>query len=195
MTTVMVFRARAVDAWDGRHGRDLGQHFLESSALASPSRPTPGSRRPITSSSSAPAPEPSPPRSSTAGARVSAVEVDPALAAGLTRRFAHTNAVAVYECDLGEFPLPATPYRVFANPPFNRTAAILHRLLDDPAGGLVRADLVVQWQVARALAHAGDERRGRPRRRVLGAVVVLPPSAPACPPSCSARRRRSMPRC
>ena len=77
------------------------------------------------------------------------------LAAGLTRRFAHTNAVAVYACDLGEFPLPVTPYRVFANPPFNRTAAILHRLLDDPAGGLVRADLVVQWQVARALARAG----------------------------------------
>jgi 16S rRNA A1518/A1519 N6-dimethyltransferase RsmA/KsgA/DIM1 with predicted DNA glycosylase/AP lyase activity len=46
---------------------------------------------------------------------------------------------------------------VFANPPFNRTSAILHQLLDDPAGGLVRADLVVQWQVARALARAGDE--------------------------------------
>jgi len=46
-------------------------------------------------------------------------------------------------------PLPCTPYRVVANPPFGRTAAILHRLLDHPEGGLVRADLVVQWQVAR----------------------------------------------
>ena len=92
------------------------------------------------------------------GARVCAVEVDPVLAAGLARRFEHTNAVAVYACDISVFPLPATPYRVFANPPFNRTSAILHRLLDDPSGGLVRADLVVQWQVARALARAEHER-------------------------------------
>jgi 23S rRNA (adenine-N6)-dimethyltransferase len=91
------------------------------------------------------------------GARVLAVEVDPVLAAGLARQFASANAVTVFECDAIEFPLPATPFRVFANPPFNRTSAILHRLLDDPAGGLVRADLVVQWQVARALAQAGEK--------------------------------------
>jgi 23S rRNA (adenine-N6)-dimethyltransferase len=36
-----------------------------------------------------------------------------------------------------------------ANPPFGYTAAILHHLLDHPDGGLVRADVVVQWQVAR----------------------------------------------
>ncbi len=103
-----------------------------------------------------PAPALSPPRSADCGARVLAIEVDPALAAGLTRRFATTNAVTVFECDAIDFPLPATPFRVFANPPFNRTSAILHRLLDDPAGGMVRADLVVQWQVARALAQAGE---------------------------------------
>ena len=79
------------------------------------------------------------------------------LAAGLAQRFARTNAVTVFACDIVEFPLPATPYRVFANPPFNRTSAILHRLLDAPAVGLVRADLVVQWQVARALARPGDD--------------------------------------
>jgi 23S rRNA (adenine-N6)-dimethyltransferase len=38
---------------------------------------------------------------------------------------------------------------VVANPPFGQTAAVLRRLLDTPAGGLERADLVVQWQVAR----------------------------------------------
>ncbi len=91
------------------------------------------------------------------GARILAIEVDPALAAGLAQRFAHANAVTVFECDATEFPLPASLYRVFANPPFNRTSAILHRLLDHPAGGLVRADLVVQWQVARALAQAGEK--------------------------------------
>lgn len=90
------------------------------------------------------------------GARILAIEVDPVLAAGLTQRFAHANTVTVFECDATEFPLPASPYRVFANPPFNRTSAILHRLLDRPAGRLVRADLVVQWQVARALAQTGE---------------------------------------
>ena len=140
-----------------RHGRELGQHFLESSALAS---------RLAADAGIAPSDHVVEFGAGTGtltaalldrGARVCAVEVDPVLAAGLARRFAHTNAVAVYACDISEFPLPATPYRVFANPPFNRTSAILHRLLDDPAGGLVRADLVVQWQVARALARAEHE--------------------------------------
>lgn len=91
------------------------------------------------------------------GARVLAVEVDPSLATRLVQRFDHTSVVAIFESDAIEFPLPSTPFRVFANPPFNHTAAILHRLLDDPAAGLVRADLVVQWQIARARAHAGEQ--------------------------------------
>ena len=89
------------------------------------------------------------------GAHVVAIEIDAALAAGLTRRFADARNVVVFTCDAIGFPLPSTPYRVVANPPFNRTSALLHHLLDDPAGGLVRADLVVQWQVARARAQVG----------------------------------------
>jgi 23S rRNA (adenine-N6)-dimethyltransferase len=90
------------------------------------------------------------------GARVLAVEIDAALGVGLARRFGATRAVTTFTCDATEFPLPSTPYRVVANPPFNRTAAILHRLLDDPAGALARADLVLQWQVVRALARSDD---------------------------------------
>ena len=82
-------------------------------------------------------------------ASVLAVELDPALAPRLARRFACTPNVIVLHADVSDVPLPCTPYRVVANPPFGRTAAILHRLLDHPEGGLVRADLVVQWQVAR----------------------------------------------
>lgn len=82
-------------------------------------------------------------------ASVLAVEVDPSLVRRLAQRFASTANVIVVHADVSDVPLPRTPYRVVANPPFGRTAAILHRLLDDPAGGLVRADLVVQWQVAR----------------------------------------------
>jgi 23S rRNA (adenine-N6)-dimethyltransferase len=82
-------------------------------------------------------------------ASVLAVEIDPGLAAGLARRFATAANVSVVRADARDVPLPLNPYRVVANPPFGHTAAILHRLLDDPGGGLERADLVVQWQVAR----------------------------------------------
>ncbi|MEX1007895.1 MAG: rRNA adenine N(6)-methyltransferase family protein [Acidimicrobiia bacterium] len=139
------------------HGRNLGQHFLESAALAGRLAREAGiapSDHVVEFGAGSGA--------LTAalvdcGARVFAVEVDRSLVARLVQRFGDASAVTVFECDAIEFPLPSTPFRVFANPPFNRTAAILHRLLDDPAGGLVRADLVVQWQVARARAQAGAQ--------------------------------------
>lgn len=81
-------------------------------------------------------------------ASVLAIELDAALAHRLARRFAATPNVVVLHADVRDVPLPSTPYRVVANPPFARTAAILRRLLD-PRGGLERADLIVQWQVAR----------------------------------------------
>ena len=85
-----------------------------------------------------------------------AVEIDPALTAGLGQRFAAAANVTVLRADAREVALPVNPYRVVANPPFGHTAAILHRLLDDPAGGLQRVDLVVQWQVARHRAKVSD---------------------------------------
>ena len=81
-----------------------------------------------------------------------AIELDPALAARLATRFEGASTVTVPEADVRDVPLPRNPYRVVANPPFGHTAAILRRLLDDPGGGLVRADVVVQWQVARQRA-------------------------------------------
>ncbi len=64
--------------------------------------------------------------------------------------------MSVHLADALEFPLPATPFRVFANPPWNRTADVLHRLLDNPSSALTRADLVLQWQVARSRAQGDD---------------------------------------
>jgi len=83
-------------------------------------------------------------------AHVLAIEADPTLVGGLARRFVSAPGVTVLLADAREAPLPETPYRVLANLPFHVTAAVLRRLLDDPGGGLERADLVVQWQVARA---------------------------------------------
>lgn len=82
------------------------------------------------------------------GARVIAVESDPRLAAGLRRRFADCPAVRVVEGDLRTVALPRRPYAVVANPPFAGTSALLGRLLDDPGGALVRADLLVELGAA-----------------------------------------------
>jgi 23S rRNA (adenine-N6)-dimethyltransferase len=99
-------------------------------------------------------------------ASVLAIELDASLAGRLATEFADTPNVVVLHADIREVPLPRTPYRVVANPPFARTAAILHRLLDHPEGGLVRADLVVQWQVARHRARV----HGGPPLDLLGAI-------------------------
>jgi 23S rRNA (adenine-N6)-dimethyltransferase len=94
-----------------------------------------------------------------AGARVLAIERDRRLAAGLRRRFAGCPAVRVVEGDLRTVPLPHRPYAVVANPPFATTSALLGRLLDDPGGALVRADLLVE--LGAALSVTGPPRGPR----------------------------------
>jgi 23S rRNA (adenine-N6)-dimethyltransferase len=86
-----------------------------------------------------------------AGARVLAVERDAGLARRLERRFA-ADPVTVVHGDLRRVPLPRRPYRVVASIPFAVTAALLRRLLDDPRTALERADLIVEWGMARRLA-------------------------------------------
>lgn len=77
--------------------------------------------------------------------RVVAIEVDQRLARGLQGRW--TN-VEVVTGDAVSVDLPAEPFKVLSNLPFHRTTDLLHLLLDDPAGALVRADLIVEWNVA-----------------------------------------------
>jgi 23S rRNA (adenine-N6)-dimethyltransferase len=88
------------------------------------------------------------------GARVLAIERDPALAQRLRARFGTWPSVTVAEADVLTAPLPDEPFRVVANIPFGITTKILHRLLDNPGlrgdtGALTRADLIVQAEVAR----------------------------------------------
>ena len=59
---------------------------------------------------------------------VVAIEKDPQLAERLRRRFAGRPNITVFLDDFLTFPLPVTPYAVFANVPFAITAGILARL-------------------------------------------------------------------
>jgi len=133
---------------------DLGQHFLASPALASRLVDDagigagdvvvePGAGRGVLT------------RALAARAHhVLAIELDTALAHATARAVAALGNATLVQADATTFPLPQTRFRVVANPAFNTTAALLHHLLDLRAcpHGLVRADLVVQWQVARLRA-------------------------------------------
>ena len=88
------------------------------------------------------------------GARVLAIERDPALAERLRAKFATWPSVTVAEADVLTAPLPTEPFRVVANIPFGITTKILRRLLDDD-GGLTRADVIVQAEVARKRGTGG----------------------------------------
>lgn len=83
-------------------------------------------------------------------ALVYAVEVDPTLARGLHRRFGSRANVVVVVRDALQAPLPTEEFRVVANLPFGGATAILRRLLACPQ--LLRADVVVEWEVARKRA-------------------------------------------
>lgn len=85
-----------------------------------------------------------------AGARVRAIEIDPVWERRLRRRVTENelaDRVEVVRGDIRRTPLPDEPYRVVASPPFGLTTAVLSRLLDEPALGPWRADLLIQWEV------------------------------------------------
>jgi 23S rRNA (adenine-N6)-dimethyltransferase len=88
------------------------------------------------------------------GVRVIALERDPHWAEQLRRavrrqRVAHVTVVC---CDALRYPMPRRPFRAMGSLPFGATTAMLRHLLDDRDSGLRRADLVVQWEVARKRA-------------------------------------------
>ena len=83
---------------------------------------------------------------------VTAVERDPFLVAGLRSTFAGSRGVEVVLGDVLRVPMPSRPFRAFGNIPFAITTSTLRRLLDDPAGPLTRADLLIQLEAARKRA-------------------------------------------
>lgn len=89
------------------------------------------------------------------GVHVVALEKDPHWAGSLRRevRRRHLDGrVRVLRCDALDYRKPRRPYRVIGSLPFGATTAILRHLFDDPDSCLVRADLIVQWEVARKRA-------------------------------------------
>ena len=93
------------------------------------------------------------------GARVVAIERDPALVRRLRDRFGPGSGVAVVAGDILTASLPREPFAVVANIPFGITTKILRRLLGDAGGRLRQADVIVQAEVAR--------KRGTPGRGTL----------------------------
>ena len=90
------------------------------------------------------------------GVRVIALEKDPTWADALRREVRRRGLrnVIVVRGDALDARLPRQPFRVFGSLPFGSTTAILRRLLGNPGGPLERADVVVQWEVARKRAAA-----------------------------------------
>ena len=90
------------------------------------------------------------------GIDVVALERDPHWADHLRREARRRGAghVTVVCCDALRFRMPRRPFRAMGSLPFGATTALLHHLLDDRRSGLRRADLVVQWEVARKRAAA-----------------------------------------
>ena len=83
-----------------------------------------------------------------AGARVRAVELDPAALVRLHARFDADSRVEVVEGDATLVQLPAEPFAVVANLPFAAGTAILRRLLGDPRVPLKQVDAIVEWGLA-----------------------------------------------
>jgi 23S rRNA (adenine-N6)-dimethyltransferase len=116
------------------------------------------------------------------GARVIAVELHPARAQHLRRRFAGLP-VTVVQADAVSLRLPRRPFRVVASPPYAITSPLL-RLLLAPSSRLTAADLVLQRAAVRRYAGgsvAGPGRRERQWRvragRSLPRRAFRPPPA------------------
>lgn len=86
---------------------------------------------------------------------VIAIEKDEQLASSLLRTAQLPENVTVYVADVMAFPMPSTPYKVFANIPFRHTAAIVGKLTTGVAPP-VDARLIVQREAAERFAIGGE---------------------------------------
>ena len=83
-----------------------------------------------------------------AGARVRAIELDPAALRQLRARFDGDPRAEVVEADATLLPCPAESFSVVANLPYAAGTAILRRLLGEPRVPLIQLDAIVEWGLA-----------------------------------------------
>lgn len=102
--------------------------------------------------------------------QVLAVEKDPRLVEDLRVRFADAGNVALFAADFLSFPLPLTSYKVFANIPFNITAAIVGKLTSGSSPP-IDAHLAMQREAAERFL-------GQPKQTLV-AVLLHPWFAPS----------------
>ncbi len=83
--------------------------------------------------------------------QVIAIEIDPAFVQLLRRRFQNADNVQIVSGDYLQYQLTEREYNLFGNIPFNRSAAILRKVLDvDPTP--LKACLVLQKEAAEKFA-------------------------------------------
>jgi 23S rRNA (adenine-N6)-dimethyltransferase len=95
--------------------------------------------------------------------RIVAVEPDPQWSGRLRERLGANARIRVVDADFLSLALPTEPFRVVGSLPFGATTDMLRRLLDDPHTCLQRADIIVQWEVAR-------KRAARPPSTLLSTI-------------------------
>ncbi|WP_166350397.1 rRNA adenine N(6)-methyltransferase family protein [Phytoactinopolyspora limicola] len=88
---------------------------------------------------------------SATGARVIAIERNPAFVTRLGRRFGDHNSVRVVAGDARVVPLPRRPYFVVANIPYSISTSLVRRLLTPDETFLRSADLLVEWGFAKRI--------------------------------------------
>lgn len=88
--------------------------------------------------------------------QVLTIEKDPRLAEMTRRRFIGQSTVIVFACDILDFPLPQTPFKVFASIPFRITTAIVAKLTSGLAPP-IDAYMVVQREAAIKFAGVGGK--------------------------------------
>ena len=92
---------------------------------------------------------------------VVAVELDGALSEALRTRFLRDSRVTIVSSDFLRFRLPEVPYKVLGNIPFNRTAAIVRRLVQTESPPR-DAFLVIQREAAERFAGSPFSRETLP---------------------------------
>jgi 23S rRNA (adenine-N6)-dimethyltransferase len=98
------------------------------------------------------------------GARILAVERDPAFVRKLHNRFGENGNVRIVHADAREVPLPRRPFTVVGSIPYALSTALLRRLLSPQRTGLRQAALIVELGFAKRVAAA------RPRGSGAGLV-------------------------